>query len=149
MTFSYLSLVMSTSSPRCIVLRILFYLLLLITLFSCASRPSRPQLYPNDLYKKNGADTASLDIEKCIEEANAYLKTEEGKNLQASFNTGSVSTSFGFGYGPRGGSSVGVGFGSRPYYSSRLSSSEKVIRRYSEECLINKGYQIMGWATVK
>lgn len=120
-----------------------------LILCSCSITPERPQLYPNEIYKSQGEEAAQSQINECLKDANAYLATDEGKNLQSSLNTGRFSTSFGFGYGSRG-TGIGVGVGTRPRYrEDQLSGSEKVIRRFTEECLADKGYQIIGWSRSK
>lgn len=121
-----------------------------VTLFSfslilsaCSSTPSRPQLYPNDFSKTQGTEKSQKDIDECLKESEAYLKTPEGEKLKKSINPGGVSTSVGFGFGT-GGSAIGLGVGTgggRP----RLSGEEQVRRNFTNQCLVNKGYQVVGW----
>ncbi|MBC7713051.1 MAG: hypothetical protein H7177_06915 [Rhizobacter sp.] len=116
---------------------------LALALASCASKPSRPSLYPNQTYKDRG-DKSNADIDQCLKESDAYLKTPEGEKLAKSANSSSVSTSVGVGFGGFGsGVGLGVGVGDRGY--SRLSGEEQVRRNFTNQCLVNKGYQVVGW----
>lgn len=118
--------------------------LILIAAYSCASKPSRPSLYPNQIAKDRGPEAAQLDIDDCLKEANNYLKTPEGEKLQKSANPSSMSTSVGFGFGGMG-SGVGLGFGVGGGDRNRLSGEEQVRRNFTNQCLVNKGYQVVGW----
>lgn len=119
----------------------LLFSIALIT--SCSSTPSRPQLYPNQVAKDRGPDASKQDIDQCLKEAEEYLKTPEGKKLKDSINPGSVSTSIGFGFGT-GGPGIGLGVGTGGG-RSRLSGEEQVRRNFTNQCLVNKGYQVVGW----
>ncbi|WP_142409708.1 hypothetical protein [Bacteriovorax stolpii] len=119
----------------------LLFSALLIT--SCSSTPSRPELYPNQMAKDRGPENSKEDIDECLKEAEAYLKTAEGKKLKDSIDPGSVSTSIGFGFGT-GGSGIGLGVGTGGG-RSRLSGEEQVRRNFTNQCLVNKGYQVVGW----
>jgi outer membrane lipoprotein SlyB len=116
--------------------------LISLTIASCASTPSRPQLYPNQAAKDRAAQSPA-DIDECLKEANDYLKTPEGQKLQKSNNPPSFGTSVGFGFGG-GGSSIGLGIGTGGG-RSRLSGEEQVRRNFTNQCLVNKGYQVVGW----
>ncbi len=122
--------------------RILQYSLFSLLLVACASKPSRPQLYPNQVAKDRG-EKSQQDIDACLKEANDYLKTPEGEKLQKSANSGSIGTSVGLGFGT-GGMGVGFGVGSGGG-RSRLSGEEQVRRNFANQCLVNKGYQVVGW----
>ena len=119
--------------------------LILIAIYSCASKPSRPSLYPNQAAKDRGNENSQKDIDECLKEANDYLQSPEGDKLQKSAHSSSVSTSLGFGFGGFG-SGVGLGFGVGPRDSgSRLSGEEQIRRNFTNQCLVNKGYQVVGW----
>ncbi len=122
-------------------LTLLFSVLLLT---ACSSAPSRPQLYPNQILKERGAEASQKEIDQCLKESEAYLKTPEGEKLKKSINPGSVSTSVGFGFGT-GGSGMGLGIGTGGGGRSRLSGEEQVRRNFTNQCLVNKGYQVVGW----
>jgi outer membrane lipoprotein SlyB len=115
----------------------------LLLLASCSSTPSRPQLYPNQTLKDKGPQISQTDIDTCLKESEDYLKTPEGEKLQRSNNAPSVGTSIGFGFGS-GGSGIGLGMGVGGG-GRRLSGEEQVRRNFANQCLVNKGYQIVGW----
>jgi hypothetical protein len=117
---------------------------LISALASCSSTPSRPQLYPNQTLKEKGPTVSQADVDECLKESEAYLKTPEGEKLRKSINPSTVGTSVGFGFGTGGsGIGLGVGVGDRGY--NRLSGEEQVRRNFTNQCLVNKGYQIVGW----
>lgn len=122
--------------------QIILFSALLVT-FSCSSTPSRPQLYPNQNLKDRGAQASQAAIDECLGEANTYLKTPEGEKLQRSNNAPTVGTSIGFGFGG-GGSGIGLGLGVGGG-ERRLSGEEQVRRNFTNQCLVNKGYQVVGW----
>lgn len=122
----------------------LITLSLIIALSSCSSTPSRPQLYPNQTLKDKGNEKSQIDIDECLKESEDYLKTPEGEKLRKSADSSSVSTSVGFGFGG-GGTGVGLGVGVGSGGSRRLSGEEQVRRNFTNQCLVNRGYQIVGW----
>ncbi len=122
----------------------LITLSLIIALSSCSSTPSRPQLYPNQTLKDKGNEKSQIDIDECLKESEDYLKTPEGEKLRKSADSSSVSTSIGFGFGG-GGTGVGLGVGVGGGGSRRLSGEEQVRRNFTNQCLVNRGYQIVGW----
>ena len=124
--------------------KIIIFIILLISLSSCSSTPSRPQLYPNQTLKDKGKTVSQSDIDECLKEAEAYLKTPEGDKLQKSTYSPSFGTSIGFGLGggTGGGFGLGIGVGDS---ARRLSGEEQVRRNFTNQCLVNKGYQIVGW----
>lgn len=124
--------------------RIILLSLFTLLLYSCASKPSRPSLYPNQMAKDKGPEVSQKDIDECLKEASDYLKTPEGIKLKNSANPSSMSTSIGFGFGG-GGTGMGLGFGVGPSGRSRLSGEEQVKRNFTNQCLVNKGYQVVGW----
>ena len=122
--------------------RIMQFSVLSLAIVACASKPSRPELYPNQVYKDRAVNRQK-DIDDCLKDANDYLKTPEGEKLQKSANSGSIGTSVGLGFGTGGG--LGVGFGVGSGRSERLSGEEQVRRNFTNQCLVNKGYQVVGW----
>lgn len=125
--------------------RMIILSLFLSTLTSCSSTPSRPELYPNQTLKDKGNEKAQTDINECLKESEVYLKTPEGEKLRKNADSSSVSvgTSLGFGFGS--GTSLGLGMGMGGGPSRRLSGEEQVRRNYTNQCLVNRGYQIVGW----
>lgn len=125
------------------LLKIINYSLLCVILTSCSSRPSRPQLYPNATLKERG-EMAPGDVDQCLKESEAYLKTSEGEKLAKSYSGSRVGTSVGFGYGG-GGSGLGLGMDVGGGGESRLPGEEQIRRNFANQCLVNKGYQVVGW----
>ena len=113
-----------------------------LMLAACSSKPYRPQLYPNETVKTRG-EKSQQDIDQCLNEANVYLKSPEGEKLRKSADSGSIGTSVGVGFGT-GGVGLGVGVGSGGH-RSRLSGEEQVRRNFTNQCLMNKSYQVVGW----
>lgn len=114
---------------------------LLISIASCASN-SRPKLYPNQTLKENGEQKAEADINECMAKTETFFNTEEGKKIANSSGYGStVGGAVGFGFGTGGTSSgVGVGVG-----TGRTMSSGDIKRSFTNQCLLDKGYQILAW----
>lgn len=125
--------------------RIITLSLFLLALSSCSSTPSRPELYPNQTLKDKGNEKAQADITECLKDSETYLKTPEGEKLRKSADSSSigVGTSVGFGFG--GGTSVGLGVGMGGGGGRRLSGEEQVRRNFTNQCLVNRGYQVVGW----
>lgn len=119
--------------------------LFVLALSSCSSTPSRPQLYPNQTLKDKGPEKSQVDINECLKESEAYLKTPEGEKLRKSADSSTIGTSVGFGFGSGGtGVGLGIGVGSGGGHR-RLSGEEQVRRNFTNQCLVNRGYQIVGW----
>lgn len=122
----------------------LFFLSLqtaLFTIAGCASH-SRPQLYPNEVLKARGQEKGKQDVDACLKEAEDYFNTPEGKKAaKGSVGYGTVvGTSVGFGMGTTGvGVGVGVGGGERG------TSPLDVKKAFVNQCLVNKGYQVLSW----
>lgn len=118
--------------------------LCIAALSSCSSTPSRPQLYPNQTLKDKGNEKAQVDINECLKESEDYLKTPAGEKLRTSANSSSIGTSIGFGFGG-GTTGIGLGVGVGGDRTRRLSGEEQVRRNFTNQCLLNRGYQIVGW----
>lgn len=133
------NLLMKTIMKKNIV--VLLIVGLSVGLGSCASK-SRPTLYPNEVLREKGAANAEADINQCMKDAEAYLKTPEGKKVAhgGSFGTGvGIGTSVGIGSGGTGvGVGVGVGGGNRV-------SGLDVKKIFVNQCLAEKGYQVLAW----
>jgi outer membrane lipoprotein SlyB len=119
----------------------LLFLTLILTIASCASH-SRPQLYPNEVLKEKGQEKAKVDVDQCLKDAEDYFNTPEGKKAaKGSVGYGTaIGTSVGFGMGS-GGVGVGVGVGG----GERGTSPTDVRKAFVNQCLVNKGYQVLSW----
>lgn len=123
-------------------------LLLLLLLTACASRP---QLYPNQKLKNVGQDAAKKDINQCLAEAEEYLKSSKGKQVAKGAGTGAaIGAAMGavggmfrgdLGRGLLRGGAIGAAGGG----AAGAVSPDELKRRYVNQCLAEKGYQVIGW----
>ena len=124
------------------------YLALLLFFVSCASKP---QLYPNQKLKSVGQEAAKKDVDKCIADAETYLKSSKGKQVAKGAGAGAaigaamgaVSGMFtgNFGRGAVRGGAIGAAGGG----AAGAISPDELKRRYVNQCLAEKGYQVIGW----
>lgn len=123
--------------------------LFLSLMAGCSSKPTRPKLYPNTLYNTKGLEGTKSDIDECLAKAQEYLNTPEGKELKMGLQTrhSSFGTSVGFGFGSSRRTSFGLGFGNTYGNRDSLSSEEKVVRIFTNKCLEEKGYEVLGWGS--
>jgi outer membrane lipoprotein SlyB len=122
---------------------------------SLACAAQRPVLYPNAHLKAVGAAAAQQDIDDCLQQAAAggyQAKPEAG--VAGSTAVGAAPGAAG---GPAGGAGAGgagrgaamgaAGGGAagliRGLFRSR--DLDPVQRRFVEQCLREKGYQVIGW----
>lgn len=125
------------------------FLLSLSVLTACASRP---KLYPNEKLKSVGKEAAKTDIDICISEAETYLESSTGKQALKGAGTGAA-------IGAAFGAATGLIFGGNPLRSGLRSgavggavggtagalSPDQIKQRYVNQCLAEKGYQVLGW----
>jgi outer membrane lipoprotein SlyB len=126
-------------------LNIIFMLLIFS---SCASRP---KLYPNEKLKSVGKESAKKDIDKCIAEAEQYLESSKGKKIAKGAGAGAaIGAAMGavggmftgnMGRGLLRGGAIGAAGGG---VAGALSPDE-IKKRYVNQCLAEKGYQVLGW----
>lgn len=124
------------------------YVLLLLLVISCASKP---QLYPNSKLKSVGKEAAKKDIDKCIAEADEYLESSKGKQVAKSAGGGAaIGAAIGavggmftgnFGRGLVRGGAMGAAGGG----AAGAISPDQMKRNYVNQCLGEKGYQVIGW----
>jgi hypothetical protein len=124
------------------------HLLIILLFISCASRP---QLYPNEKFKEVGKKTAQKEIDHCLGEADVYLKSSQGKKIAKSAGAGAA---LGATIGAVGGmftGNMGRGLvrggamGAAGGAAVGALSPDEIKRRYVNQCLAEKGYQIIGW----
>jgi hypothetical protein len=116
---------------------VLNLLLLLLILGSCAYQ-SRPNLFPNDVLKERGPEKSKADIDQCLNDAEVYFNSPEGKKVA---HGGTTTTSVGLGIG-LGGDGFGLGAG---VGTGNVVSGTDVKKGYVNQCLENKGYQVLVW----
>lgn len=123
-------------------------ILLLLLLVSCASRP---QLYPNQKLKSVGKEISQKDVDQCIADAEAYLQSSKGKQIAKGAGAGAaigaaMGTVAGLFTGNVGSGLVrGGAIGAAGGGTAGALSPDQVKRRYVNQCLADKGYQVIGW----
>lgn len=126
----------------------LFLLLFFLILQSCASKPV---LYPNSKLKKVGKEKSQKDIEICTTEANDYLETGKGKKIAKSAGAGAIiggamgAVAGIFSGDLARGAFQGAAIGGAGGGAAGALSPDQVKRSYVNQCLEEKGYQIIGW----
>ena len=126
------------------------FLTSLIMMASCASRPV---LYPNARFQQVGEEVAQQDIDRCMQEGESYLakynsKTKKvatgaAKGAIAGTVMGGVS---GLLFGNAGRSIVGgAAIGAAGGATGAALSPDEIKRSYVQQCLRDKGYQVIGW----
>lgn len=124
-------------------------MLAVIMIFSACA--SRPQLYPNAKLKEVGKDQGKKDTDACIADADAYLKSSKGKNMAKGAGGGAaIGAAMGavgglftgnFGSGLVRGGAIGAAAGG----TAGALSPDQVKHNYVNQCLAEKGYQVIGW----
>lgn len=120
----------------------------ILTLAACASKP---QLYPNQKLKLVGKDVADKDVEKCMADAEAYLKSSKGKQVAKGAGAGAaIGAAMGavsglftgnVGRGVVRGGAIGAAGGG----AAGAVSPDQIKQRFVNQCLAEKGYQVIGW----
>jgi outer membrane lipoprotein SlyB len=122
--------------------------LLLFVISNCASRP---KLYPNDKLESVGEKKAKQDIDLCMEKADKYVGSERGKNAAKGAGTGAavgaaMGAAFGLFTGDIGGGALRGGtVGAAGGGTAGALSPEQLKKRFTERCLSEKGYDVLGW----
>lgn len=126
-------------------MRFLFVLMLVV---SCASKP---KLYPNQKYKSEGKAASEKEVDRCMAEADEYLESSKGKQVAKGAGAGAtigaamgaVSGMFSgnMGRGLVRGGAIGAAGGG----AAGAVSPDQLKRRYVNQCLADKGYQVIDW----
>jgi uncharacterized protein YcfJ len=123
-------------------------LLMSIILMGCASKP---KLYPNEKLKTEGKEVAESDIKQCMKDAEAYLESSKGKQVAKGAGAGAaigaaMGAVTGLFTGNLGGSIARSGaVGAAAGGTAGAISPDELKRRYVNQCLADKGYQVIGW----
>jgi outer membrane lipoprotein SlyB len=139
------------------MLKVLLRTLLLsaIAASSLACAAQRPILYPNAHLQAVGTAAAQQDIDDCLKQAAAggYESRTEGKIAGSTAVGGAAGAAVGAAAGAvigRAGSGAAMGAAGggtagliRGLFRSR--DPDQVTRRFVEQCLKEKGYQVIGW----
>lgn len=133
----------------------MFFFPLLITaviLAGCASQG--PVLYPNEHLKSVGEEQAHKDIEECDKLADAYVKSDAGKEAAKSTLGGAAAGTIigGVGGAVVGDLGRGAGVGAATGAAaglirgiSKASQPSPIYKKFVEKCLRDKGYEPLGW----
>lgn len=122
-----------------------------LTLFILSSCASQPVLYPNSKLKKVGKERGQHDIEICTAEAEEYLENGKGKKIAKGAGAGAViggamGAVAGIFAGDLGrGAFQGAAIGAAGGGTAGALSPDEIKRSYVNQCLEEKGYQILGW----
>ena len=130
-----------------------FTLICLLLLVACAQK--RPVLYPNYYFQQVGHEQAQTEIDDCIRFAKEYgvSSSSSGKVAKSTAKGGAVGAAGGAatgavlgnaGRGAAAGSAGGAAIGlTRGLFRSR--EPDPVFRRFVDKCLLEKGYEPVGW----
>lgn len=127
--------------------QLLCYISIIIFCSFISACASRPKLYPNQKFETVGAPAAEADVDQCMAKADEYLKGEKAKQVAKGAGRGAVMGGvIGglFSGGLRGAARGAVAGGAIGGTASALSP-EQLKRQYVNNCLSEKGYQILGW----
>lgn len=123
-------------------------LTLILLLTACASKPV---LYPNNKLKRVGKEKSQADIEVCVSEADDYLESGKGKKIAKGAGAGAViggavgAVAGIFSGDLAKGAFQGAAIGGAGGGAAGGLSPDEVKRAYVNQCLEEKGYQILGW----
>jgi len=117
----------------------------LLTLAGCASSP---QLYPNPKYQQVGKEQADRDVNDCQYQADQTVGSHTAQNAgvgavggaAAGAALGAISGN------PGTGAAVGGIFGGGAGAASSASSTSDIKHRFVNQCLAERGYQVLGWS---
>ncbi|WP_395168500.1 cell envelope biogenesis protein OmpA [Piscirickettsia salmonis] len=138
------------------IIRYVVPVLVAAMLVGCASTP---KLYPNAKYKRVGKAVVQQDINVCTQEADEYLQSSKAKQVLKGAGTGAaVGAAGGAAVGVvsglisgnwssiLGSTAVGAGVGAAAGGTAAGISPDQLKRRYVNRCLVNKGYEVLGWS---
>ena len=125
----------------------------LLLLVACSQK--RPVLYPNYHLQEVGDETAQTEIDECISLAKEYgtSSSSSGKVAKRTAGGGAVGAAGGaasgavFGSVGRGAAAGAAGGAAVGCLQGLFRSPEPdpVFRRFVEKCLLEKGYEPIGW----
>lgn len=133
--------------------RIVCVLIAGVILSGCASR--QPVLYPNAYFRTVGEEKAQQDVDECIRladkagadgEKGLEIAETTGKSAVIGGAAGAVSGAISGSVGR--GSLIGVAVGGTVGFLGglfRATEPSPVYMRFVEYCLMEKGYQPIGW----
>jgi len=123
-------------------------LLVVGLLSACASKP---QLYPNEKLKIVGKAASAKDVEECMKLADDYVSSGKWKKVAKSAGTGAAVGGAGgavlgaFSHNILGGALFGGAVGAAVGGTSAALSPDQVKRNFTNQCLADRGYKVIGW----
>ena len=133
-------------------MRKLLYLGMVLMLFGCGAQ--RPLIYPDDHARKMGTVQADRDVAECERLADAYVKSHPGEDVvRDTAIGGGVGAAIGaVGGAVAGGAGRGAAIGAATGATGgllhglfRASEPSPLYKRFVEQCLRERGYQVLGW----
>jgi hypothetical protein len=133
----------------------------MVFVIGCSAQ--RPVLYPNEHYNSVGETVAQHDIDECMTEAEAYVKsggpnTAKAKEVAKQTGYGAVSGAAigAVGGAISGGAGTGAAVGAATGATAGLihglfggffgpEGPDPLIAGYVDRCLREKGYELVGW----
>jgi len=126
----------------------------LVLLLAVACAHPRPVLYPDEHLRAAGKEASEKDVKLCLDEAKVYLKANPAKRVARRAGWGAaVGAAMGavtglifgdFGRAAASGAAVGaVGGGAQGAWEA--GSPDEIQRAYTQRCLAEKGYSVIGW----
>ncbi|MBT7608963.1 MAG: cell envelope biogenesis protein OmpA [Bacteriovoracaceae bacterium] len=115
---------------------------------ACASKPV---LYPNQKLKKVGKEAGLEDISLCMDQSEKYIESGAGKRILKGAGSGSI---IGAAMGAVsglitgdvvGGLASGAAVGAVGGGASAAISPDQLRQAYTNKCLSDKGYKVIGW----
>lgn len=122
-----------------------------VFLLSCLGCASSPQLYPNKKYQDVGKDQANQDIQDCQTRADNYVSSGKGRAIASDAGAGAVVGSAAgavlglFSHNVAMGALEGGGAGAAGGAAAGAMSPDQVKRNFVNQCLKDRGYQVIGW----
>ncbi len=127
------------------------YLSALICILLLSSCASKPVLYPNQKLKRLGKEKSQKDVELCLAEADEYLESGKGKKMAKGAGAGAViggamgAVAGIFSGDLAKGAFQGAAIGGAGGGAAGAMSPDEIKRAYVNQCLEEKGYQVIGW----
>lgn len=117
----------------------------LVLLAGCASSP---QLYPNQKYQQVGKDQADRDVTDCQTAADRSVDSHTAQNtgVGAAVGAGAGAALGAVSGNPGAGAAVGGIFGAGAGAASSSTSTSDIKHRFVNQCLAERGYQVLGWS---
>jgi len=137
-------------------MKLIITVILSFLLISCISY--RPIFSPNHKFNAVGQEVANQDADKCLKEADQYLKASKKRRAAKEAVRGAaVGAVFGLIWGVLTGdadeivksAAIGAGIGGITRGGGVLAEDkltpDQIKQRYVSQCLGGKGYRIIGW----